>query len=56
MIDDPAEYAPRDLQALGGYRSVLGVPLLRDGFAIGVALYLDFSFAVVLVTALCLLA
>jgi hypothetical protein len=28
----------------------------RDGFAIGVALYLDFSFAAVLVTALCLLA
>jgi GAF domain-containing protein/anti-sigma regulatory factor (Ser/Thr protein kinase) len=35
VLADP-EYAPRDLQSLGGYRTVLGVPLIRDGFPIGV--------------------
>ena len=35
VLADP-EYTYGDLQRVGGYRSVLGVPLLRDGDAIGV--------------------
>jgi GAF domain-containing protein/anti-sigma regulatory factor (Ser/Thr protein kinase) len=31
-----AEYEAQDLQRLGGYRTMLGVPLIRDGFPIGV--------------------
>jgi len=30
------EYEAKDLQRLGGYRTMLGVPLMRDGFPIGV--------------------
>jgi GAF domain-containing protein/anti-sigma regulatory factor (Ser/Thr protein kinase) len=30
------EYAAQDLQRLGGYRTMLGVPLMKDGFPIGV--------------------
>jgi signal transduction histidine kinase len=32
---DP-EYSAQSLQKLGGYRTMLGVPLMRDGFPIGV--------------------
>jgi class 3 adenylate cyclase len=35
VLADP-EYGFHDLQRVGGYRSVLGVPLLRDGATIGV--------------------
>jgi adenylate cyclase len=34
VLDDP-EYELTDIQRAGGYRSILGVPLLRDGAAIG---------------------
>ena len=30
------EYEAQDLQRLGGYRTMLGVPLMKDGFPIGV--------------------
>jgi len=35
VLADP-DYELRDLQRVGGYRSALGVPLMRDGAAIGV--------------------
>jgi class 3 adenylate cyclase len=35
VVEDP-EYALKDLQRAGGYRSVLGVPMLREGAPIGV--------------------
>src|SRR5215475_3022650 len=35
VLADP-EYTGRDFQSLGGYRSNLGVPLLREGVTIGV--------------------
>jgi class 3 adenylate cyclase len=34
VLEDP-EYALVDLQSAGGYRTVLGVPMLRDGMPIG---------------------
>ncbi|MFM7274928.1 MAG: GAF domain-containing protein, partial [Gammaproteobacteria bacterium] len=38
VVDAPndASYERADVQRLGGYRTLLGVPLLRDGVAIGV--------------------
>jgi two-component system, NtrC family, sensor kinase len=35
ILDDP-EYAWGRSQTLGGYRSVLGVPIVREGLSIGV--------------------
>jgi class 3 adenylate cyclase len=35
VTTDP-EYTLQDMQKIGGYRTLLGVPLLRDGFPIGV--------------------
>jgi GAF domain-containing protein/anti-sigma regulatory factor (Ser/Thr protein kinase) len=35
VMRDP-EYEAQDLQRLGGYRTMLGVPLMKDGFPIGV--------------------
>src|SRR5262249_35491351 len=35
VLGDP-EYAYRDFARIGGYRTILGVPLLRDGVPIGV--------------------
>jgi GAF domain-containing protein/HAMP domain-containing protein len=37
VLDDP-EYAKYETQRVGGYRTVLGVPLLREGAAIGAVL------------------
>lgn len=34
VLDDP-EYALKDIQQAGGFRSVLGVPMLREGVPIG---------------------
>jgi len=35
VLEDP-EYRVRDAQRAGGYRTVLGIPMLRDGLPIGV--------------------
>ena len=35
VLADP-EFQPIDLQKIGGYRTVLGVPMMRDGFPVGV--------------------
>lgn len=35
VLEDP-EYRMWDAQRVGGYRTILGVPMLRDGFPIGV--------------------
>ena len=35
MNADP-EYAAYDLKRMGGYRAVLGIPLMREGVPIGV--------------------
>ena len=37
MNADP-DYAAYDLKRMGGYRSVLGVPLMREGVSVGVML------------------
>ena len=34
VLEDP-EYVPTDLQKVGGFRSILGVPMLREGEPIG---------------------